>query len=83
MLFHAHVGFLDDNQGESRDHDKDYDMHGSHDLIGDGLTPPDTEMNSDGDGRQLYIKVTVFFFFFFFERFFKFVSIEISHKCSL
>ena len=45
------VGFLDDNRGESRDPDKEYDM-GSRDLIGDGLTPPDTEINSDDDGES-------------------------------
>ena len=51
MFFY--IGFLDDNRGESRDPDKEYDM-GSRDLIGDGLTPPDTEINSDDDGKSSY-----------------------------
>ncbi len=44
------TGFLEENQTESRDNEKEYEL-GSRDLIGDGLTPPDTEMNSGEDGE--------------------------------
>lgn len=46
------IGFLEENQSEARDNDKEYEL-GSRDLIGDGFTPPDTEINADDDGESL------------------------------
>ena len=44
-------GFLDENQNETRDTDKEYEL-GSRDLIGDGLTPPEAGMTGDEDGES-------------------------------